>query len=53
MKGEIPKPGNEDSGKSKPIESLEDTDLNKMEYRGFSSSLIRWLVAGYNKIAKD
>ena len=27
--------------------------LNEMEHRGFSSSLIRGLVASYNKIAKD
>ena len=27
--------------------------LNEMEHRGFSSSLIRGVVASYNKIAKD
>jgi pyrroline-5-carboxylate reductase len=27
--------------------------LNEMEHRGFSSSLIRGIVASYNKIAKD
>jgi pyrroline-5-carboxylate reductase len=27
--------------------------LNEMEHQGFSSSLIRGVVASYNKIAKD